>query len=158
MAHHLLPDVDRSWLNKVANCFLIRDPAEVIASYVRTNPDPVMVDLGFVQQAELFQSVKQETGTTPPVIDARDLLENPARILSSFCERVGVEFDDAMLLWPPGLRDTDGVWAKYWYAEVAKTTSFQPYRPKNEVLASQWQDLYGQCLDHYRELHQYRLM
>ena len=33
---------------------------------------------------------------------------------------------------PPGLRATDGVWAKYWYKEVKTTTSFRPYKPKDE--------------------------
>src|SRR5947209_7629034 len=31
MTHHLLPEIDRSFLNRLTNCFLIRDPAAVIA-------------------------------------------------------------------------------------------------------------------------------
>ena len=34
MTHHLLPQVDREWIARLTNCFLIRDPAEVIASPV----------------------------------------------------------------------------------------------------------------------------
>jgi hypothetical protein len=34
MTHHLLPVVDRQWLSAVTNCFLIRDPREVITSYI----------------------------------------------------------------------------------------------------------------------------
>ena len=52
----------------------------------------------------------------PAVIDARDVLENPAGTLRRFCAAVGVEFTEDMLSWPPGLRATDGVWAKHWYA------------------------------------------
>src|SRR6476646_8178392 len=73
MTHHLLAEIDRSWLGAVTNCFLIRDPAEVILSYVRKNDDPTMDDLGFARQAELFQSVRADSGTIPPVIDARDV-------------------------------------------------------------------------------------
>ena len=29
MTHHLLPEVDRSWLGAVTNCFLIRDPDQL---------------------------------------------------------------------------------------------------------------------------------
>src|SRR5438046_7275066 len=54
MAHHLLPEIDRAWLGAVTNCFLIRDPRKVIASYVRKREDPGLEDLGFVQQAEIF--------------------------------------------------------------------------------------------------------
>src|SRR4051812_37309113 len=57
MTHHLLPEVDRSWLGTVKNCFLIRDPAEVIVSYIRKNDDPSLEDIGFIQQAEIFDWV-----------------------------------------------------------------------------------------------------
>ena len=71
MTHHLLPDVDRDWLGEVTNCFLIRDPAEVICSYIKKNDDPALEDLGFVQQLEIFDWVREHTGAIPPVIDAQ---------------------------------------------------------------------------------------
>ena len=33
MTHHMVPGFDRSWLNDVTNCFLIRSPEAVLASY-----------------------------------------------------------------------------------------------------------------------------
>ena len=54
MTHHLLPEIDRDWLGAVTNCFLIRDPREVINSYIKKREDPALEDLGFVQQAEIF--------------------------------------------------------------------------------------------------------
>src|SRR5919198_3226833 len=131
MAHHLLPEVDREWLGVVTNCFLIRDPREVIASYIKKREDPTLPELGFMQQAEIFDFVRTRTKSVPPIVDAKDVLGNPERILRLLCEAVGVEFSDSMLSWPPGLRETDGVWASHWYGEVAKTTSFQPYRPSH---------------------------
>ena len=103
MTHHLLPEVERDWLNCLTNCFLIRDPAEVIASYVKKNDDPELEDLGFVQQAEIFEWVRERSETIPAVIDARDVLQDPERLLRLLCRAVGVEFDPAMLSWPPGL-------------------------------------------------------
>lgn len=125
MTHHLLPEIDRSWLGAVTNCFLIRDPGEVIVSYVKKNNDPTLEDIGFVQQAKIFDWVRENTGQIPSVIDAGDVLENPERILRSLCEAVRVEFAEPMLSWPPGLRETDGVWAKHWYSEVATSTCFR---------------------------------
>src|SRR5882724_9494034 len=62
MTHHLLPEVDRQWLSAVTNCFLIRDPAEVITSYIKKNDvDVALEDLGFAQQAEIFDWVSQNT-------------------------------------------------------------------------------------------------
>ncbi|HEX8076883.1 MAG TPA: hypothetical protein VF511_03635, partial [Chthoniobacterales bacterium] len=125
MTHHLLREIDRAWLGEVTNCFLIRDPAEVIVSYVKKNNDPAIEDIGFLQQEEIFDRVCEETRGVPAVVDARDVAENPERTLRLLCERVGVEFTDAMLSWPPGLRDTDGIWAKHWYGEVTSSTSFR---------------------------------
>jgi len=54
MTHHLLPKVDREWIVDLTNCFLIRDPREVILSYIKKNPEPVLEDLGFVEQCEIW--------------------------------------------------------------------------------------------------------
>jgi hypothetical protein len=157
MTHHLLPEIDRHWLGLLTNCFLIRDPSEVITSYLKKNHDPALEDLGFIQQTEIFDWVREHTRKVTPVIDAKDLLQNPARILRLLCDAVGVEFDDAMLSWPPGLRETDGIWAKYWYDEVAKSTSFQPYQPKNELVPHRLHEIHARCRQCYDRLYQYRL-
>jgi hypothetical protein len=157
MAHHLLPEVDREWLSGVTNCFLIRDPREVIASYIKKQEDPTLDDLGFVQQTEIFQWVCSRTGTAAPVIDARDVLENPKRILELLCDTVGVEFRESMLSWPPGLRETNGIWAQHWYGEVATSTSFQPYRTKNDQVPELLRGIHDRCREYYERLYEYRL-
>jgi hypothetical protein len=157
MAHHLLPEVSREWLSAVTNCFLIRDPREVIASYIKKREDPVLPDLGFMQQAEIFHFVRIRASSIPPVLDAKDVLENPERMLRLLCEAVGVDFSESMLSWPPGLRETDGIWARHWYGEVAKTTSFQPYRPSEAKVPAHLQEIYERCCDCYERLHKHRL-
>jgi hypothetical protein len=157
MAHHLLPEVEREWLGAVANCFLIRDPREVIASYIKKREEPALPDLGFVQQAEIFDFVRTRTSSIPPVIDAKDVLDNPKRMLRLLCEAVGVEFSKSMLSWPPGLRETDGIWARHWYGEVAKTTSFQPYRPRQAEVPRHLREIYDRCRECYDRLYQWRL-
>jgi hypothetical protein len=157
MTHHLLPEVDRQWLGKVTNCFLIRDPAEVITSYLKKNNDPTLEDLGFVQQTEIFDWVRMQTASIPIVIDAKDVLQAPERMLRLLCDAVGVEYDEAMLSWPPGLRETDGVWAQYWYQEVARSTSFQPYQPKSEAVPERLRKIHDRCRECYERLYQFRL-
>jgi hypothetical protein len=157
MAHHLLPEVDREWLDAVTNCFLIRDPREVIASYIKKREEPALADLGFMQQAEIFDFVRTRTKSLPPVLDAKDVLENPERMLRLLCEAVSVEFSDSMLSWPPGLRETDGVWASHWYGEVAKTTSFQPYHPRKVKVPAHLREIHDRCRGCYEKLYQYRL-
>jgi len=158
MTHHLLPQIDRTWLGAVTNCFLIRNPADVIISYLKKNNDPTLEDIGFVQQAENFDWVRAQTGTIPAVIDACDVLENPRRVLGLLCESVGVEFSDSMLLWPPGLRETDGIWAKHWYGEVAESTSFRkPSHREPEPVPERLGAVYERSRDYYTRLFQHRL-
>jgi len=157
MTHHLLPEIDREWLGTVTNCFLIRDPSDVIASYIKKREDLALEDLGFVQQMEIFDFVRSRMNAIPPIVDAKDVLENPERILRLLCKAVGVEFSELMLSWPPGLRETDGVWAKYWYGEVAKTTSFQPRRPRREEVPKRLREIYDRCRACYERLYGYRL-
>ena len=158
MTHHLVPGVDRTWLGAATNCFLIRDPAEVIASYIKKNVDPALEDLGFVQQGEIFDWVCQHSSVPPPVIDARDVLENPTRILGLLCDAVGVEFDEAMLSWPPGLRETDGTWAKHWYGEVITSTGFRKAAAKEtELVPEQLREIHDRCRECYDRLYRNRL-
>jgi Sulfotransferase domain len=156
MTHHLLAEVDRTWLRNVTNCFLIRDPREVILSYIEKNPAPALEDLGFVQQVEILNLVRVME-QAPIVIDAKDVLENPERMLRLLCDSAGTEFDRTMLSWPPGLRETDGVWAKYWYSAVTKSTSFQPYRPKTGAVPRHLSEIHERCRECYERLYKYRL-
>jgi hypothetical protein len=158
MTHHFLPEVDHEWIVELTNCFLIRDPRDVILSYIRKNPNPALEDLGFAQQCEIFNFVSDRTQTTPPVVDARDVLQNPERTLRLLCDTIGVPFDRAMLSWPAGLRETDGVWAKHWYDAVARSTSFEPYKPREGTVPDALSQVYEQCRQCYEELYQYRLL
>ena len=159
MTHHLLPGIEREWLEAVTNCFLIRDPREVIASYLRKNHNPTLEDIGFVQQEEIFDWVRSRTGAVPPVIDARDVLEDPEKILGLLCAAVGVEFLDAMLSWPPGPRETDGIWAKYWYAEVLTSASFRkPSLQDPPEVPVRLSEVYERSRKCYERLYQHRLL
>ena len=157
MTHHLLPGMDREWLVAVTNCFLIRDPREVIASYVKKREHAALEDFGFVQQMEIFDFVCARTNTVPAVVDARDVLENPELTLRLLCDAVGVEFRESMLSWAPGVRETDGIRAKYWYNEVARSTSFRPYRKRDHDVPERFGPIHERCRECYDRLYQHRL-
>jgi len=159
MTHHMLPEIEWGWLRKLTNCFLIRDPREVLTSYLNIKgvAKPTLLDLGFPQQLEIFDMVCETTGAAPPVIDSRDVLEDPRGVLSALCDRLGIPFTEAMLSWPPGKRDTDGVWAKHWYAAVDKSIGFQPYKPKPDQVPEALLPLYESCLPYYERLHRERI-
>jgi hypothetical protein len=157
MAHHLLPEVDRNWLSQVHNCFLIRDPREVVNSYARVREQPNLMDLGFVEQRQIFDDVQGMTGSTPIVIDSRDVLENPRSILKQMCESLDLEFSERMLDWPAGPRPSDGAWAPYWYASVEVSTGFSPYVERNIQLPAHLEALAESGMEHYQSLYTHRI-
>jgi hypothetical protein len=157
MAHHLLPNIERDWLDSVTNCFLLREPREMLTSLLHFLPQPTLADTGLPQQLEIFQHVQERSGQTPPILDARDVLDNPRRTLGLLCDALNVPFAEAMLSWPPGPRITDGVWAKYWYTTVEKTTTFQPYKPKQEPVPEPLKKLKEACDELYHRLYVHRL-
>jgi hypothetical protein len=129
MAHHITPDMDLAWMAECRHAFLIRGPEDVLASYVVRRADVTLEDIGFTQQAALFDRETDRLGAAPPVIDARDVLENPAGALRALCEALAIPFLASMLAWPSGSRPTDGVWAPAWYDAVERSTGFAPSRP-----------------------------
>ena len=135
MTHHLLPEVDRTALAPFRHAHLIRDPRELLASYARVRTEPTLADLGLAQQAEIFEAFGG------PVVDSRDLLADPEGILRALCQALDVPFDDRMLAWPPGPRDTDGVWAPHWYESVRSSTGFTAYRPPTNPLPAHLEPL-----------------
>lgn len=158
MAHHLLPNIELDWLDRVTNCFLIRDPREMLTSLVEFIPAPTLADTGLPQQLQIFDRVRQSTGRIPIVLDARDVLQSPREMLDRWCQRLDVPFAEAMLQWPPGRRSTDGVWAKHWYAKVEQSTGFGSYEPKSVVVPERLTPLLDQCEPIYRLLFEHRLI
>lgn len=157
MTHHLLDEIDRGWLAQVRNCFLIRNPREVIASYARTRPAVTVSDVGVLQQVDIFEHARRATGETPLVLDSRDVLEDPRGMLTALCAALDVPFGEGMLSWPAGARSSDGVWARYWYDAVNASTGFSPYVSKAHTLPARLEPLAEECEPHYRNLYEQRL-
>lgn len=159
MTHHLLPEINFDCFEQLQHCFLIRDPAYVVRSYLAKRESASLADIGIEQQWQLFDSICQRQGGAPLVIDSADFLQQPEAYLRAICASIGVEFDPNMLAWPAGPRDSDGAWAPHWYHVVWKSTGFQA------PAADQPQD--DLPLEHpvvkaaqasYQRLHQHRLV
>lgn len=124
MTQHMVPAFDRSWMENVTNVFLIRHPARVIASYHAKRESPTLGDIGFREQAELFDQISQHLGHAPIVIDSADIRENPKEMLQALCAAIDLPFEPSMLSWPKGGHPDDGPWAKHWYPAVWNSTGF----------------------------------
>jgi hypothetical protein len=157
MSHHMLPHIDLGWLDGVINCFLIREPARVAASYRAKRASVTLEDLGFPQQLRIFEEVRRRGGKLPPVFDCDDILADPRALLGKLCAAAGIEFDEAMLAWPAGKRGSDGLWAEHWYGAVEASTGFAPPPTTPPEAPAELSDIVAAAQPIYDEMRQYRL-
>ncbi len=155
MAHHLLPEFPRDWLDELRHLLLIRDPRRVLASYTKVWADVDVAAIGLPQQLELLDRAEL-------VVDSADFLTDPRRYLAAMCEACGIAFDDAiaqaMTTWPAGRRDSDGVWAPAWYSAVEASTGFGPPPSEEPVeLPATLEPVAAEASEIYAELRARRL-
>jgi hypothetical protein len=146
MTHHMLPDIGREWMAGVKHVYLVRDPAHVLASYAKVRQEPTLADLGYAQQASLF---RDHPG---PVINAADVLRDPRGTLMRLCAALGIPWNAAMLHWERGPRETDGVWARHWYASVEASTCFATFDPTPPEVPARLQHLVDAAMPFYAEV------
>jgi hypothetical protein len=153
---HILPHINLDWIESISNVFLIRDPRQVIASYAAKRESVNAGDLGYDLQANVFEQVKNLVAE-PLVIDSSVFLNDPKQQLTHLCQRLGIEFDDAMLKWPAGARDSDGIWHTHWYDSVKKSTGFSPQRSQYPDLSDELKSVADECMPYYQALKKYAI-
>lgn len=157
MWHHMVGPVGYGDFEDFTHAFLIRSPEQMIASYLRKREAATFEDFGLERQAEFFQREADRLGQAPPVIDANDVLADPAGVLSRFCEGLGISWDPAMLAWEPGRRDADGPWAPHWYATVEASTGFGLPETGPARLPDDARRLADRCRPYYERIAEHRL-
>ena len=150
MAHHL-ELMDQSFVQRVTNVFLIRNPRQILASYSQVIEAPTLRDIGVEYQFILFERLKK-MGQSPIVMDSGVILKDPESILKKLCSLIGIPFLAEMLHWNPGPKEYDGVWAKYWYANVHKSTGFETQPTSNRPLGAHLSALNDKAQDYYEQL------
>ncbi len=150
MTHHLV-DLDLEFLQDCINVILTRDPRPMIVSFDKVIPNPTMQDVGYEAHLKLLDHLEQK-GQRVIVLDSKDILMNPRKALSEFCEAVGIPFEESMLSWNAGPIPEDGIWAKYWYTNVHRSTGFQPYKEKELEFPKRLEPLLDQCQKIYQRL------
>jgi hypothetical protein len=150
MAKHLI-DLDRSFLGQCRNVLLTRDPYEMLTSFQVQVPDANLAETGFTELVEILEATLA-AGGEPIVVEARRLLQDPERVLTELCRRLDVPFDDRMLSWPAGPKPEDGVWAPFWYDTAHRSTGWQPWRPKDDVLLPSLEPVLAEANELYQQL------
>ncbi|MGH3159252.1 MAG: sulfotransferase family protein [Streptosporangiaceae bacterium] len=114
---------DKVFLAGPTHTFIIRHPAQAIASHYALNPQLGRDEIGFAWLAEIYDTVAAATGTAPVVIEADDLVERPAETVRAYCEAVRIPFLPEALSWPPGMADQ---WRRTsrWHESTSRTSGF----------------------------------
>lgn len=147
MTHHLV-NLPKDFLLHVSNILFIREPKQIISSYAQVMHDVKMYDIGIDKQWELYNFLT-ENKKDFVVINSGEILKNPGKVLNELCEGLQIPFYNEMLSWPAGPKPEDGVWAKYWYNSVHKTTHFAPQESSNCILPDYLEPLYEECKQYY---------
>ena len=152
MTLHMIPQFDRQFMRELTNVFLIRHPARVVASYAKKREGPTLADIGFVQQADLFDLVKEWMGEAPLVIDSADIRADPRAALTRLCKAVAIPFTEDMLHWRAGPKPYDGVWGPHWYGAVHRSTGFEEPEGPLPELPAEYQAIVEQAMPYYEKL------
>jgi hypothetical protein len=150
MTHHL-HNLDLGFLDKTVNVLLTRDPVDMLPSYAVNVEKPTLQDVGYKQHVVVLHDL-QSRGQNPPVLDSKQILLNPKKVLNELCERLGIDFQESMLSWEAGERAEDGSWAKYWYKSVHESTGFGKYVQKNTPFPESLKPLLAECQPYYEKL------
>ena len=74
MTQHIL-DLDFKWMNKLKNCFLIRNPKMVVKSFMKSWEEGNYEDIGFDQQYQIYNHIINNVDDSPPILDATNFVK-----------------------------------------------------------------------------------
>lgn len=135
--YEALPYIDRTFVNSCINTFLIRNPKEVIASWYRVGGyNPTEEELGFVALEKMWNMVTKDLNQKPILAEANRFRRDPERILKSYCQEIGIEFDQGMLEWDDSTMKLGHSHSQEFYQQWRKTL-----HSSNKILPPQPIDL-----------------
>jgi hypothetical protein len=155
MTHHLL-NSSLDFLQRTKNIIFIRDPRQIIASYAQVRSNVTMQDIGIEKQWELFNYLT-ENNLSCIVLDSNEILKSPKNVLNQLCDALEIPFSDKMLCWPAGAKSYDGIWAKYWYDNVHRSTGFEKQKTSERILPGYLLSLYDESKIYYECLYPYSI-
>ena len=157
--HHAVL-ADRRFLAEVTHTFLIRAPAEIVASCYALQGDRLtQSEIGLEHAYDLYEAILAAGGARPVVVDSDDLIADPAATVAAYCAATGIPFSRSALRWAPGERAEWQLSAR-WHVRVSESTGFaQPptsyeATPANNAMLARYSAYHEPF---YRALHAQKL-
>ncbi len=169
----ILPYFDENvleFLNSIVNTFIIRSPREVLASWYRAEKqlteeefggEITEEEFGFNSLGKMFQVVIEDLGQKPIVVEANRFRQNPEKILTDYCEQIGVNFDSCMLSWKNGaIKNWSSPEAKihdYWHHTLDNSTKINPPTEVNINIREEHLSMIEKAQKIYEKMHNFAL-
>jgi hypothetical protein len=166
-----LPEFGMNWIPKLTNFILIHHPNDILISLRKalvrqkfhgTDIDDELVGIKMLHQ--IFTELKSKAGETPIVISSDDVVKNPKLTLQWLCITLGLPFDEKMLTWEKGLKNsvlyTSSMLTEAdtepWYQQIRDSVGFLPYKKREEHLPDDLKPMLEKSMPYYEELFQHR--
>ncbi len=149
---------DNSFLQRLTNTFLIRDPAKAIASYYAMNANVTIEEIGLKQLCAVYENVVS-LGSKAIVVDADDLEDNPDSTINAYCKALGIKFIPEAMTWNPGQKAEWEIW-KDWLKDAAESVGIQKNMELFEVTVDNSEHLksfYEDQLPYYKTMFDQRI-
>jgi Sulfotransferase domain len=150
MAYQAKGVMGPEFISNFVNTFIIRDPKYVLSSLYKMWPDFTLEETGYEELYWAFRYAT-EAGEDPVVVDAMTFSENPASILATYCDRVGLPFRPEALSWQPGEVEEWTGW-EGWHETAERSTGIERAERRDPVLPEELNEAYEHCLPYYYTL------
>ena len=150
MAYQAKGVMSPEFISNFVNTFIVRDPKYVLTSLYKMWPDFTLEETGYEDLYWAFRYAT-EAGEDPVVVDAMTFSENPASILATYCERVGLPFRPEALSWEPGEVEEWNSW-EGWHEAAERSTGIKRAERRDPALPQELQEAYEHCLPYYYTL------
>lgn len=149
---------DPEFLGRIKHSFLIREPAETLASHYAMNPNFTLEEAGYERQYQFFELLRK-MGEEPVVIDAGQITSDVESAIQTYCSKMGIPFITEALNWEKKTPKEWNTWDK-WHQDASQSQGIVKKKKQyaNTIENTpRLQELHAQCLPHYQYLKQFAL-
>jgi len=126
MGYYVYDVIDNSFLQSMHNIFIIRDPKDAIASKYALDKicgyDCTFRDCGYEGLYKIYKKCKNFS--TPIIIEAKTLAENPEKVLKTVCSKLNIPYINTLSWGKNNNQEFYTIWGKQYHKSIAESSYF----------------------------------